>query len=125
MPRPAVDPANLNRILRKFDRVQESVEIATREELKDAAQNTLALAQQLAPVAEGELVRSGFWDWDEADFAAIVGFRAPHAVFVEFGTRTMPARPFLWPAYKHQEPIFRATLEQRISNELRKVRRYL
>lgn len=131
MPRKAIDPKNLARIDRKLVRVKEAVEIATTEELTRSSNNIVALAKDLAPFITGDVRDSIRWEWD-GEHATIIGSDYPEigisgqpiVVELEFGTRTRPAKPFLWPAFKHEEPIFRSTLGARISNELRKVRRY-
>ena len=47
----------------------------------------------------GHLARSIIVDLMEDDKIAEVGPEAPYGPYVEFGTRKMPARPFLFPAF--------------------------
>ena len=132
MARATIDEAQLRRVLRKFDRVEENVEIITREELMRSSFNIVALAKVLAPVITGQVRDSIRWEWD-GEYATIIGsdlqVRGITGLLIveelEHGTRTRPAKPFLWPAFKHEAPIFRATLDARIEAELQKVRRYL
>jgi HK97 gp10 family phage protein len=121
----AIDPQNLARVLRKFDRVREAIEVATTEELQLTSQSVVDMAKQLCPVGEtGNLRRSIRWEW-KGEMATRIGSDVDYAPDVEFGTRDRPAQPFLFPAFDYNEPIFRQTLNQRVSNELRKVRKYL
>lgn len=64
-------------------------------------------AQRLVPVDTGELQRSiyatvvpGVPTWIS------VGATAAHAVYVEYGTSMMPARPFLTPAVENNKQRF-------------------
>lgn len=118
----ALDPKQMERLQRKMDRVAENIEIATIEELKRGAENITSLAKMLCPVGEtGNLQRSIRWEWGQADMQAVIGTNVEYAPHVEFGTQTRAAQPFLFPAYKHEEPIFRQTLEHRINAEMKKV----
>jgi len=55
-----------------------------------------ALAKQLAPVRTGHLRSSIYAKISE--WVAEIGAEATYALFVEFGTRYMQARPYLYPA---------------------------
>lgn len=132
MARKAVSPENLQRIDRKLTRVKEAIEIAATEELTRSSNNIVALAKDLAPVITGEIRDSIRWEWD-GEHATVIGSdhdelgRSGQFIVVELehGTATRPAKPFLHPAFYAEEPVFRATLNHRISNELKKVRRHL
>lgn len=133
MARAAVDPGNLARQLQRLDRVKQNIMRAAQEEVKRSAENIAQMAQQLAPLGEtGDLRNSIRWHSETrisregermaANFMAVIGAYVDYAAYVEFGTRFMPARPFLFPALEYEHPIFRATLDERIRAELRKVR---
>lgn len=62
------------------------------------------LAEQLAPFETGEL-RDSKEVVPTGPGAYRVVFRAPHAVFVEFGTVNMAAQPFLTPATRNIDPL--------------------
>lgn len=49
-----------------------------------------------APVDTGELRDSIHREGSGTDARVVVG--AAHGIFVEYGTRNMPAQPYLWPA---------------------------
>lgn len=66
------------------------------------AEDVKALAKQLAPVRTGRL-RSSIYAKIQ-DWVAQIGAEATYALFVEFGTRRMQARPFLYPAIQEYLP---------------------
>lgn len=79
--------------LQKFDKeLQEQV----RAWLYDWAQRLAAEAARNAPVRTGYLQSTVFAM--VKDWVAQVGATAAYSYFVEFGTRYMMARPFLYPA---------------------------
>jgi HK97 gp10 family phage protein len=61
-----------------------------------------ALAKQLVPVRTGYL-RSTIYARVQ-EWVAVVGADAPYALYVEFGTRYMQARPYLYPAIQEHLP---------------------
>ncbi|MEM4700669.1 MAG: HK97 gp10 family phage protein [Candidatus Bathyarchaeia archaeon] len=61
-----------------------------------------ALAKQLVPVRTGYL-RSTIYARVQ-EWVAVVGADAPYALYVEFGTRYMQARPYLYPAIERHLP---------------------
>jgi HK97 gp10 family phage protein len=61
-----------------------------------------ALAKQLAPVRTGHLSSSIYAKIQE--WVAEIGAEATYALFVEFGTRYMQARPYLYPALQEYLP---------------------
>ena len=73
-------------------------------------------AQRNAPVRTGNLRRSIGLDIEDGGFAAVVTARADYAAYVEYGTRYMPEKPFLRPAFEQEEDSFKKD----ITNLLRK-----
>jgi len=71
-------------------------------QLASWAADVKALAKQLAPVRTGYLRQSIYAKVEE--WVAIVGAEAPYALYVEFGTRYMAARPYLYPAIQEHLP---------------------
>jgi len=59
-------------------------------------------AKQLAPVRTGRLRSSIYAKIQE--WVAEIGAEATYAMFVEFGTRYMHARPYLYPAIQEHLP---------------------
>jgi HK97 gp10 family phage protein len=66
------------------------------------AADVKALAKQLAPVRTGYLRSSIYAKVQE--WVAEIGAEATYAMFVEFGTRYMQARPYLFPAVEEYLP---------------------
>jgi len=61
-----------------------------------------ALAKKLVPVRTGYLrgtIYARVQEW-----VAVVGADAPYALYMEFGTRYMQARPYLYPAIERHLP---------------------
>jgi HK97 gp10 family phage protein len=75
-------------------------------QLTDWAAEVQALAKQLAPVKTGYL-RSSIYT-KISDWVAEIGAEATYALFVEFGTRYMQARPYLYPAFQEHLPRLEA-----------------
>lgn len=70
-------------------------ELAERE-TKKVGEKILNKARADAPVDTGRLKNSGFIEGARGQW--VIGFSAPYAHFVEFGTSKMHAQPFLTPA---------------------------
>lgn len=81
-------------------------------QLASWAADVKALAQQLVPVRTGHLRSSIYAKISE--WVAQIGAQATYALFVEFGTRYMRARPYLYPAIQQYLP----RLERIISDAL-------
>jgi HK97 gp10 family phage protein len=71
-------------------------------QLASWAADVKALAKQLAPVRTGHL-RSSIYSKIQ-EWVAEIGAEATYAMFVEFGTRYMQARPYLYPAIQEHLP---------------------
>jgi HK97 gp10 family phage protein len=73
-----------------------------------------ASARQLVPVRTGHLRQSIYAEVRE--WVVRIGAEATYAMFVEFGTRRMQARPYLYPAIQmylpQLEEIIRDSIEQ-------------
>lgn len=97
----------LDRLKRKLARFPQAVEAEIRAAMEQSANEIVALARSLAPVADGDLQRSIDWTWGEAPEGSMVlgkvkrggsgsgnsvitvfagGGEAFYARFVEFGT---------------------------------------
>jgi HK97 gp10 family phage protein len=64
-----------------------------------------ARAKIAAPVRTGNL-RDSITSQQISSLSAIVGATADYAPYVEFGTRYMQARPFLFPAFEAEKRDF-------------------
>ncbi len=69
-----------------------------------------AEAKRRAPVRTGAL-RNSIRSEMEDEFTAVIGAYMPYAIYVEFGTRKMEARPYLRPAVEVVEPEFKKELK--------------
>lgn len=95
---PVVLKSNLGALAASIPGVLDVGGAATANDIAD-------LAQQLAPVDTGALRDSKFVErrgplW-------VVGFSAPYAAHVEYGTSRSPAQPFLTPAVRAIDRTFR------------------
>lgn len=103
----------------KLGRVRSGVDAAIDRGVRRAAGYVLDLAQQLCPVASGDLKASGRVDppGDGVGKYRVVfgGAKAPYARFVEYGTYASPAQPFLLPAARE----IKASIE--VDAELKKL----
>jgi HK97 gp10 family phage protein len=72
------------------------------EQLEMWAMEVKEYAKSLAPVRTGRLRSSIYARINE--WVAEIGAEATYALFVEFGTRYMQARPYLYPAIQEHLP---------------------
>jgi len=86
------------------------------QQLANWAEEAKNLARQLVPVRTGHL-RSTIYA-KVREWVAEVGAEATYACWVEFGTRYMRARPYLYPAIQKHLPM----LEQIICDALNAAR---
>ena len=70
-------------------------------------------ARQLVPVKTGRLRGSIFTRVQE--WVANIGAEAPYAMFIEFGTRHVQARPYLYPALDEALPRLEAAIDEAIT----------
>ena len=85
--------------LRNFDNAFQK---HVHRQLVSWAADVKALARQLVPVRTGHLQSTIYAKISEC--VAEVGAEATYAMFVEFGTRYMRARPYLYPAIQQHLP---------------------
>ncbi|MEM0006816.1 MAG: HK97 gp10 family phage protein [Candidatus Bathyarchaeia archaeon] len=71
-------------------------------------------ARSLAPVRTGYL-RSTIYATVK-DWVAEIGAEASYAMFVEFGTRHMKARPYLYPAIQEHLPRLEAVIVEALEH---------
>ncbi len=130
--------------LKELERALEGLPKATakatlRVALKKAAQPVADAAASMAPVRTGRLsesisVRTQLSKRQRRgrkERGAVVLHigaetpRAPHAHLVEFGTRFMPARPFLRPAWDGKKDGVLASIKTNLWSQIEKTRRRL
>lgn len=85
------------------------------EDIVPGAEVIFAASQDLCPVDTGFLRDSGYVQIRSGDVE--IGYSAPYASFVEFGTYKMAAQPFLRPAFdEYEEEALSAILDSIESN---------
>ena len=82
------------------------------EQLASWAANVKALAKRIVPVRTGYL-RSTIYAKIQG-WVAQIGAEATYAMFVEFGTRYMRARPYIHPAIQQYLPQLEAIISEAI-----------
>jgi len=99
---------NAEKLQQALRRLDDAVQRDIQEQLERWALEVCEHARALAPVRTGRLrssiyAKTGGW-------TAEVGASAEYAVYVEFGTRHMQAKPFLHPAIEEHLPTLEAVL---------------
>jgi HK97 gp10 family phage protein len=82
--------------------------------IDEVSEELVQVARGLAPRRTGALQASIRARRTKA-MNVVVEATAPHAKWVEFGTRKMPARPFMGPAVDVVKPIFIARMKELIN----------
>lgn len=100
-------------IIARLGDVDASARDGLSDGLAEAAESLRREARSAAPVRSGKLRDSIAVAGDALPGFAVTA-RAPYARFVEFGTRKVPARPFLMPALLR----LRRALVQRVAETL-------
>jgi HK97 gp10 family phage protein len=85
-----------------MDRFDSAMQRHVHSQLASWGADVKALAKRLVPVRSGHLRSSIYAKIRE--WVAEVGAEAAYALFVEFGTRYMRARPYLYPAIQEHLP---------------------
>ena len=70
----------------------------------------------MAPKRTGELARSIDFDWNDENFTVVFTVGVPYGIFQEFGTRNMPAHPYLRPALEQIGPQYGFNIEMAFLN---------
>lgn len=76
-----------------------------------AAHDVEAAAKQRAPVDTGAL-RNSIQTWFDGDLRAFIAPHVEYAIYVEYGTRRMAARPYMAPAAEQVRPAFIAAMKE-------------
>jgi len=104
---------DLDALERDFDRETERLGERAERLVRATTLRTEALAKARAPVRTGFLKSSITSEFDMTGKVkqGIVGPEASYSAYVEFGTRRMAPRPYLYPAADVVEPEFFAAAE--------------
>ena len=86
---------------------------AVQEQVGKSALNIQREAKKRCPVDTGALRNSITVDF-YGEMSAQIGPHMPYAPYVEFGTRKMPAKPYLFPAFEEERPKFEEELARAI-----------
>lgn len=112
----ALEPVGVRRAISKMESLQPVFERAMGALLTDYAERMIAEAKALCPVDTGTLqasieveVRKLVAGW-VLELKPNADGSAPYAGHVEFGTVSMPARPFIRPVAEKYHPMFVADL---------------
>ncbi len=118
----------LRRIVRDQDEALAIALAAGAEALRDDARRVLGRGAAAGPSAPGEpprrrsgrLAASVFAQRDTDGLGAAVGTRLDYGTHLEFGTRTVAARPWLLPAFQAAQSNLRARFARAARRALRK-----
>lgn len=91
-----------------MERFDSGMQRHVHSQLASWAADVKALARQLVPVRTGHL-RSTIYA-KIREWVAEIGSEATYSLFVEFGTRYMRARPYLYPAIREYLPRLEAII---------------
>ena len=100
------------KLIARLERAESRVERKIALAVASSAIRIQALARQAAPVDTGRLRSSIFVRFLDGGLSAEVRTDVQYASFQEFGTRHIPPRPFLGPAYNDEAPKFLRRIEK-------------
>lgn len=101
-------------VLQALQHLDEAMLRQVQERLEHWAMEVREYARSLAPVRTGYL-RSTIYATVK-DWVAEIGAEASYAMFVEFGTRHMKARPYLYPAIQEHLPRLEAVIVEALEH---------
>lgn len=104
-----------DRLARKLAAIEPALKAAMQREVKIAAVNIQNGARSRVPVDTGRLRNSITHEILADGLNASVGSNVEYAPFVEFGTRRMRAKPYLFPAFEEERPRYMERLKRALS----------
>lgn len=107
-----LDIDGIQKLRAKMETLSRAMQTQVYNQLHSIGSDIKAEAMRLAPVRTGRLRSSIFSR--VTDWLLEVGATAPYARYVEFGTRFMAARRFLWRAVQQFLPALRRLLDQAV-----------
>jgi HK97 gp10 family phage protein len=91
------------KLVSRIPQVEKNLRQRVEEAVGEAAQATAVIARQLVPVRTGVL-RDSITAYRNTNLNWVVGASAPYSSWVELGSSTSPAQPFLRPAAEAVRP---------------------
>jgi len=113
----SIDIEGVERFKAAMARLDSGMQGHVRRRLASWAADVEALAKRIVPVRTGRLRSSIYAKVQE--WVAEIGAEATYAMFVEFGTRYMRARPYLYPAVQRCLPRLEAIISEAIEDARR------
>ncbi len=107
-----IDVRGVPKLLRKIDMKNAAVRRAVQRQVNKSALAIQREAKRRCPVRTGALRNSITVDFGVGE--AWIGPHMPYAAYVEYGTRRMAARPYLYPAFEQEKPKFEQNLAEAI-----------
>ncbi|MFQ6073648.1 MAG: HK97-gp10 family putative phage morphogenesis protein [Candidatus Bathyarchaeia archaeon] len=112
-----IDIEGVERFQAAMQRLDSEMQRHVHRQLASWAADVKALARRIVPVRTGHLrgtIYAKIQEW-----VAEIGAEATYAMFVEFGTRYMRARPYLYPAVQPHLPRLEALISEAIEHAKR------
>lgn len=97
------------------EKLSKDVGEQAKEVVKQATLQTERNAKQLAPVDTGYMRNSISSTFTHGGLVGTVTSNAEYALFVEFGTTTQPAQPFMFPSFHQNMQQFLDNLQRLIN----------
>jgi len=108
----SVDIEGIEKFKEAMTRFDSGIQKQVHWQLARWAADVKASAKRIVPVRTGHL-RNSIYSKIE-DWVTQIGADATYAFFVEFGTRFMQARPYLYPAIQEHLPRLEAIISEAI-----------
>ncbi len=108
----SIDTEGVEQFQAAMQKLDSGMHRHVRRQLTSWAADVKALARGIVPVRTGHLRSSIYAKVQE--WVAEIGAEATYAMFVEFGTRYMRARPYLYPAIQRRLPQLETVISEAI-----------
>jgi HK97 gp10 family phage protein len=113
----SIDIEGVEKFKAVMQRLDSGMQRYVHRQLTRWAADVKALARRIVPVRTGHL-RSSIYAKIQG-WVAEIGAEATYAIFVEFGTRYMRARPYLYPAIQRYLPQLEGIISEAIESAKR------
>jgi HK97 gp10 family phage protein len=116
MPRYTIKVTNSTKLKRELKELPDELRKGIRKAVRSSASAIRTGARKRVPVDSGDLKKSIRFKTDRDGLGAVVKVHEYYGHFIEFGTSSIPAHPFLRPAAEAERKAF----PTRISDDVRK-----